>query len=92
MLIRLREATSKMNRATDDPRMKAIMEKSWLLQDRLILVDKACGVNLFASTYADSPNSPIPARRVLFVVSGMFIFAVFFMSLGRREMGLMGST
>lgn len=44
MLIRLREATSKINRATDDPRMKAVMEKSWLLQDRLILADKVCGV------------------------------------------------
>lgn len=41
VLIRLREATSKINHATDDPRMKAVMEKSWLLQDRLEFADKA---------------------------------------------------
>ncbi|KAE9381477.1 hypothetical protein N431DRAFT_476300 [Stipitochalara longipes BDJ] len=36
VLIRLREATNEINRATDDPRMKVTMEKSWLLQDRLV--------------------------------------------------------
>ena len=36
VLIRLREATTEINRATDDPRMKATIEKSWLLQDRLV--------------------------------------------------------
>ncbi|PBP19580.1 hypothetical protein BUE80_DR009600 [Diplocarpon rosae] len=39
VLIRLREATTEINRATDDPRMKATIEKSWLLQDRLIFLD-----------------------------------------------------
>ncbi|OTB06666.1 hypothetical protein M426DRAFT_9444 [Hypoxylon sp. CI-4A] len=36
VLIRLREATAEINRATDDPRMKNTMEQTWLLQDRLI--------------------------------------------------------
>ena len=36
VLIRFREATTEINRATDDPRMKAILEKTWLLQDRLV--------------------------------------------------------
>ncbi|KAI0841994.1 Dbl homology domain-containing protein [Hypoxylon sp. FL0890] len=36
VLIRLREATAEMNRATDDPRMKNSMEQTWLLQDRLV--------------------------------------------------------
>ncbi|KUJ22716.1 Dbl homology domain-containing protein [Mollisia scopiformis] len=39
VLIRLREATNEINRATDDPRMKMVMEKSWLLQDRLVFPD-----------------------------------------------------
>ncbi|KAH7326485.1 hypothetical protein B0I35DRAFT_136518 [Stachybotrys elegans] len=34
-LIRLREVTAEINRATDDTRMKAVLEKTWLLQDRL---------------------------------------------------------
>ena len=41
VLIRLREATNEINRATDDPRMKVTMEKSWLLQDRLVFPNMA---------------------------------------------------
>ena len=39
MLVRLREATAEINRATDDPSVKARMEKTWLLQDRLVFPD-----------------------------------------------------
>ncbi|KAH7035370.1 uncharacterized protein B0I36DRAFT_91699 [Microdochium trichocladiopsis] len=35
VLFRLREATTEINRATDDPDVKASLEKTWLLQDRL---------------------------------------------------------
>ncbi|RDL36778.1 Uncharacterized protein BP5553_06130 [Venustampulla echinocandica] len=41
ILVRLREATTEINRATNDPRMKDIMEKSWLLQDRVIFPDRS---------------------------------------------------
>lgn len=40
VLARLREATAEINRATDDPSVKATMEKTWLLQDRLTFPDK----------------------------------------------------
>jgi hypothetical protein len=40
VLTRLRETTGEINRATNDPRMKATMEKTWLLQDRLMLADQ----------------------------------------------------
>jgi hypothetical protein len=40
VLARLREATSEINRATDDPSAKATMEKTWLLQDRLVFPDQ----------------------------------------------------
>ncbi|GAP83449.1 hypothetical protein SAMD00023353_0201890 [Rosellinia necatrix] len=36
VLIRLRETTSEINRATDDPGIKASLEQTWLLQDRLV--------------------------------------------------------
>jgi hypothetical protein len=36
VLIRLREATAEINRATDDVRMKATLERTWVLQDRLV--------------------------------------------------------
>jgi len=44
VLIRMREATTEINRATDDPRMKASMEKSWTLQDRVVLTGRVCGM------------------------------------------------
>ncbi|KAI0600211.1 hypothetical protein F4775DRAFT_75214 [Biscogniauxia sp. FL1348] len=36
VLIRLREATSEINRAHNDPNMKLKMEQTWTLQDRLV--------------------------------------------------------
>lgn len=38
-LVRLRETTAQINRATDDARVKAVLEKTWLLQDRLVFPD-----------------------------------------------------
>ncbi|KFY50220.1 hypothetical protein V496_09523 [Pseudogymnoascus sp. VKM F-4515 (FW-2607)] len=40
VLVRLREMTSEINKATEDPLMKATMEKTWLLQDRLSIPDQ----------------------------------------------------
>ncbi|KAK4199154.1 hypothetical protein QBC40DRAFT_349731 [Triangularia verruculosa] len=34
-LARLREATAEINRATDDPRVRTVLERTWILQDRL---------------------------------------------------------
>ncbi|KAM7196142.1 hypothetical protein V8F20_007177 [Naviculisporaceae sp. PSN 640] len=39
-LIRLREATTEINRATDDVRMKSVLEKTWVLQDRLVFANQ----------------------------------------------------
>ncbi|KAI8945196.1 Dbl homology domain-containing protein [Xylaria longipes] len=36
VLIRLRETTAEINQATDDPGVKASLEQTWLLQDRLV--------------------------------------------------------
>ncbi|TGJ80056.1 hypothetical protein E0Z10_g8712 [Xylaria hypoxylon] len=36
VLMRLRETTAEINRATDDPGIKASLEQTWLLQDRLV--------------------------------------------------------
>ncbi|KAL0939286.1 rho guanyl nucleotide exchange factor [Colletotrichum truncatum] len=35
-LLRLREATAEINRATNDTHMKSTLEKTWILQDRLV--------------------------------------------------------
>ena len=45
VLIRLREATAEINRATYDSRMTATMEKTWILQDRLLFPDKVRRAN-----------------------------------------------
>lgn len=39
-LIRLREATAEMNRATNESRIKSALEKTWILQDRLAFPDQ----------------------------------------------------
>ncbi|KAH8815214.1 hypothetical protein F5884DRAFT_871406 [Xylogone sp. PMI_703] len=41
-LTRLREAISEVNQAAADPQTKIRIEKSWLLQDRLIIPDEIC--------------------------------------------------
>ena len=35
-LVRLREATAEINRATDDVQVRSVLQKTWLLQDRLM--------------------------------------------------------
>jgi hypothetical protein len=42
-LIRLREATAEINRATDDARIRAVLEKTWILQDRLAFPNQVRG-------------------------------------------------
>lgn len=43
-LTRLREATAEINRATDDANVRATLEKTWLLQDRLVFPQRvSCG-------------------------------------------------
>ncbi|UKZ77861.1 hypothetical protein TrVFT333_005587 [Trichoderma virens FT-333] len=39
-LTRLREATTEINRASDDERIKSTLEKTWILQDRLAFPDR----------------------------------------------------
>ncbi|KAK3329343.1 hypothetical protein B0H66DRAFT_596931 [Apodospora peruviana] len=39
-LIRLREATAEINRATDDAHVKSVLEKTWVLQDRLVFANQ----------------------------------------------------
>jgi RhoGEF domain len=39
-LVRLREATAEINKATDDARIKSTLERTWILQDRLVFPDQ----------------------------------------------------
>jgi hypothetical protein len=40
VLVRLREATAEINQATNDVRMRATLERTWLLQDRLVFLNR----------------------------------------------------
>lgn len=91
VLIRLREATTEINRATDDPRMKATIEKSWLLQDRLMFPDMVGYVKPTPQTVL-TISSPVLGQRLPFVRLVTFISAVFFTSHGKPQLGLMAST
>ncbi|KAF4454350.1 hypothetical protein F53441_3107 [Fusarium austroafricanum] len=44
-LMRLREATAEINRSTEDNFMKGILEKTWLLQDRLVFPNRRLDAN-----------------------------------------------
>ncbi|RGP75012.1 hypothetical protein FLONG3_5880 [Fusarium longipes] len=44
-LMRLREATSEINRSTDDNLMKETLEKTWLLQDRVVFPNRRLDAN-----------------------------------------------
>jgi hypothetical protein len=44
VLVRLRETTSEINTAAEDPRMKVTLEKTWLLQDRLVIPEQVCNL------------------------------------------------
>lgn len=48
ILSRFRETTARINRATDDPNMRAAIKKTWILQDRLVLSDR---VRFYGSYY-----------------------------------------
>jgi hypothetical protein len=41
-LMRLREATSEINRSAEDNLMKVTLEKTWLLQDRIVFPNRVC--------------------------------------------------
>jgi hypothetical protein len=91
VLIRLREATAEINRATDDPRMKATMEKSWLLQDRLAIPDMVRLGILVPIAFTDYTCSLKPARRTLFALLDIYISVECFTFAGRPETVSMGS-
>jgi hypothetical protein len=44
-LMRLREATSAINRSTEDKSMKETLEKTWLLQDRIVFPNRRLDAN-----------------------------------------------
>lgn len=41
-LLRLREATAEINRATNDTHMRETLQKTWILQDRLVFPNQVC--------------------------------------------------
>jgi hypothetical protein len=67
-LMRLREATSEINRSAEDNLMKGTLEKTWLLQDRIVFPDRVCFA-LFLITWTDMSSE----TRCKFKKSGSFI-------------------
>lgn len=43
VLMRLREATAEINRSMNDKGVRSTLEKTWLLQDRLVFPDRVRG-------------------------------------------------
>jgi hypothetical protein len=57
-LIRLREANAEINRATNDSRAKSVLEKTWILQDRLAFPNqvRVADEALFQQLLTDTSN------------------------------------
>lgn len=67
-LMRLREATSEINRSAEDNLMKGTLEKTWLLQDRIVFPNRV-RFALFLITWTDRSSE----TRCKFEESGSFI-------------------
>lgn len=95
-LIRLREATAEINRATNDSRTKSVLEKTWILQDRLMFPNQVRLVKYYLSVVsaADSRASISLTRhpRIEFGHSVTSDCAVLFMCVGRTKKAWMAST
>ncbi|UQC80492.1 RhoGEF domain-containing protein [Colletotrichum lupini] len=50
-LLRLREATAEINRATNDRRMKSTLERTWVLQDRLVFPEQVTSASKVDQIY-----------------------------------------
>jgi hypothetical protein len=53
-LMRLREATSEINRSTEDNLMKETLEKTWLLQDRIVFPNRVRSDSTLSSYTANA--------------------------------------
>ena len=95
-LIRLREATGAINRATDDERTKATLEKTWLLQDRLVFPDQVRNPVLpCVGTRRPADDRPSDSTRPLEAAFGrlaMSSSAASFTSAGKPRMASRAAT
>jgi hypothetical protein len=85
-LMRLREATAEINCATNDARMKATLEKTWLLQDRLAFPNRVCLSREFRWVMSNDYDCYSNLTRLPRIVSGPLVTsgcAVLSMSVGR---------
>jgi len=86
-LIRLREATSAMNRATDDPHTRTTLERTWLLQDRLVFPDQVSDAKCMAvdNSLTVFQRNSSRWQKVAFAHLAISDFAVFFTSVGSHN-------
>jgi hypothetical protein len=86
VLIRLREVTAEINRATDDPQIKTTLEQTWLLQDRLIFPRQVRYSVFIASTPADFIRRSMQLPRALFARLDTYAFVALSTFAGKPEM------
>jgi len=84
-LLRLREAAVEIDRAADDPRTQAVLEKTWILQERLTFPGQVKNgtASWFSSLLTKCSRDWTGARRTASERSGIFDFAVLSTYAGR---------
>lgn len=94
-LSRLREATAEINKATDDAEVKNTLEKTWLLQDRLVFPHRV-RFHLRPIRFLHNTNNLsrtwMPQPETKYVHLGVSSCVVSCMCAGKRQSGLMEST
>lgn len=90
-LTRLREATTEINRASDDEGVKSILEKTWILQDRLAFPDRVRCLLYYRFMGFNKANirsrNLMQFQKTRYGHSVIFVFAERFMSVGKPMMG-----
>lgn len=95
-LTRLREATTEINRASNDEGIKSILEKTWILQDRLAFPDRVRCHAYYRFMGVHEAN--IRSRNLMLFPktryghSVIFVFVERFMSVGKPMTEWMGGT
>lgn len=86
-LARLREATAEINRATDDPQVRATLEKTWLLQDRLVFPQRVRCLELTFVPPTNSRRNWMPSQEIRSVHSDASNYAELYTPTGKPNQG-----
>lgn len=85
MLLRLRETTAAINRATNNPRVRMTMEKTWILQDRLVFPDQVRCPKLSETDLLMPPQVEAYSKNALYTLGHVQLCGVLHIAWQTRD-------